>query len=91
MARYQLTDLDFDYAITRVSAKLTERLRQKGRGIFVSSHEILGIITEEYLEYEDEVHVGPGAIRNQSKELVDIAVACLMGIASMNTGKMDWP
>lgn len=91
MARFQLTDKDFDYAITRVSKKLMERLSYKGRGIFVSSHEILGILTEEYLEYENEVHVGAGAIKNQSKELVDIAVACLVGIASMHTGEMDWP
>lgn len=64
------------------------RLAEKGEGIYLSSHETLGIVTEEYHEFVKAVQDdNTGA---QYEELVDIAVACLLGMASIENGGMHW-
>jgi NTP pyrophosphatase (non-canonical NTP hydrolase) len=68
--------------------ELRKRLAEKGHGIFLSSHETLGIVTEEYQEYARTVHENNAD--DQEKELMDIAVAAIFGIVSIRSGKMDW-
>jgi hypothetical protein len=70
-----------------VCGKIFYRLKEKGEGIFISSHEILGIVTEEYLEFCDEVRANDSD--RQYDELMDIAVAAIFGMVSLKTGKMD--
>ena len=70
-----------------IGLSFAARLRQKGPGISVTTHEILGIVTEEVRELEAAVHAGdPDKVH---AELVDLAVACALGIASIQTG-VEW-
>ena len=75
-------------ALRQVTMKLAERIHEKGPGIFVSSHEILGIVQEE-------VHEVLHAVQDNDRmairaELLDVAVATIFGIASIDSGGMDW-
>lgn len=77
-----------DDAIKIVAEKLEFRLKQKGNKTFTSTHEILGVVAEEYAEL---IH----AVQNNNpaeviEELKDIAVACIFGIVSINKKNMDW-
>lgn len=57
-----------------------KRLQEKGNGIYASNHEALGIITEEYWELIEAVKDNDNyGIR---EELKDIAVGCLIALAS---------
>ena len=54
-----------------------------------SNHEIYGIIRQETTEYEEAIHKrAPDG--EKIEELLDIAVACLFGIASITSGGTDW-
>jgi len=64
-----------------------KKLQEKGPGIFYSSHEILGVLSEEVAEFEREVHVNNKDA--QIQELFDIAVVAMHGIASLKSGKME--
>jgi hypothetical protein len=74
-------------AISDVCGAFNRQLSKKGSQKLVSTHEILGIVAEEY-------HELIGAVTNNStpdvkEELIDIAVACLLGVASIKEG-VDW-
>lgn len=86
--RQQLSHHELDKAIDIVAQALRFRAAQKGMGAMASSHEILGILSEEMQEYLDEVTANrpDGHIR----ELTDIAVAAIFGIASIESGGVDW-
>lgn len=96
MIRAQISEGHVRVALDRVKTMLLRRLEQKGRGIFVSSHEMLGVVSEEFYELKGSVrackehglHAGQGACVQD--ELVDIAVGCLLGLASYETGEVEW-
>jgi hypothetical protein len=67
---------------------LEYRIAQKGDGIYVSSHETKGIIDEEVEEYHDEVRANNAD--GQYKELKDIGVGVIFGMASIRSNEMDW-
>lgn len=87
--RHQLTMNDLQLAMASVAKKTDYRAAQKGMGVMASSHEILGIIEDEVQEYRDEVHAKSTA-ELKIEELKDIAVACIFGIASIQSGGVDW-
>ena len=87
--RYQLTNADLKIAANSIHMKALFRAKQKGYGILISSHEVLGILTEEMTEFTEAVHLNQSQI-DKIKELEDIAVAALFGIASIRSGEMDW-
>ena len=59
---------------------LPKQVEAKGSGAFASYHETLGVIMEEYHEYIEAVHKND---ENQAaKELIDLAVAAIWGLAS---------
>ena len=64
--------------------KLKDRLNEKGCGSFVSRHEILGVLTEEYDEVIKAVH--SGTLFEIENELLDVAVGCLFGAACIRAG-----
>ena len=68
--------------------KTYARLHQKGWGTFSSSHEILGIITEEYHELIDAVK--SNNLDKVHEELLDIAVACNIAIACYLQKTLEW-
>jgi NTP pyrophosphatase (non-canonical NTP hydrolase) len=87
MKREQINKDCLSASLKCIEDKTKYRLNQKGWGMLASSHEALGIITEEYIELIE-------AIKNNDmlsveKELLDIAVACHIAIAcivQMNFG-----
>ena len=87
--RHQLTMTDLQLAMAGVAEKTDYRAKQKGMGVMASGHEILGIIEDEVLEYRDEVH-SKSAAERKVEELKDIAVTCIFGIASIQSGGVDW-
>lgn len=68
---------------------MRDRIEEKGRGAFVSSHEILGILTEEMTEFTEAVHA-KSSDEEKIAELTDIAVAALIGITSIRCGGTQW-
>ena len=88
MPRIQVTDEEIELALVKVKAMLEARLRQKGKGTFASTHEIYGVIAEEFDELGDELRSNNAAqFRN---ELTDIAVGAIFGIACIDAQKTDW-
>lgn len=76
-----------DGALSRIRCTAKERLREKGEngdGIFVSAHESLGVIAEEYHELVVAVREHCGV----ADELLDLAVACVLGMACRE--QQDW-
>ena len=88
MTRHQITDTDIEKCVVELIDAIDFRLNQKGHGIFVSQHEIRGAIDEEFDEYHEAVHLNDH--HEQKKELMDIAVAAMVGIISIDSGKMEW-
>lgn len=77
-------------AMNELYDNLKKRLDQKGYGSFKSSHEIYGIIAEETnIELLGAIHKNEPLSEIQ-KELLDIAVACIFGYASIENGTVDW-
>lgn len=68
-------------AIESVKAKIKQRIAQKGAGLFVDPHQIYGIVAEEVKETMDALHEND--LYDMQKELKDIAVAAIWGIASI--------
>jgi len=86
--RKQIKDINLDEAINSTTSMIHKRLFEKGKGTYASIHETLGIITEEYDELIDAVHNNDQA--QVHKELKDIAVGCIIAMACINQGSMDW-
>jgi hypothetical protein len=63
--------------------RLDARLQQKGDGIFMSPHEIWGVMDEEMLEFKDAVTAND--MQHVYLELIDIAVAAIFGLVSIQT------
>ena len=79
---------DLEHQHKRLLAMIVSRYNQKGWGISVSRHEIYGLVAEEWKELTDELQ--SRGINDFYSELLDLAVACLHGMVSIRTGKMDW-
>ena len=81
MERPQVSDSVLLQAIESVTVNTGKRIENKGRGAFLSNHEMLGIIAEEYHELIEAVRQNdPVEVAN---ELTDVAIACVFSIASM--------
>lgn len=86
--RKQISKEEIDKAIIATVNKLNKRLEEKGSGSFLSTHEITGVVSEEYHELMDAQRSN-----NQDeyrKELMDIAVGCIFGIACIDAGGTEW-
>lgn len=68
-------------ALTLLGVNLKRRLAEKGRGSFISPHEILGAVQVELRQVEEAIYVKEP--RRISEELLDVAVGCVFGVASM--------
>lgn len=88
MSREQIDTLRLDGAMTMLEDQLLFRLGEKGYGTFASSHEILGIVAEEYTELIEAVRSNKK--ENVKNELLDIAVACVFAVACMEQNSLDW-
>ena len=86
--REDITNINIGIATQELLNKLKYRLEQKGYHSFASTHEILGIITEEYHELVDAQK--SNNISEIRHELLDVAVACLFGVACIEQNSIDW-
>lgn len=86
--RPQITAERLNAANAALVGKLLWRLKQKGRGAFLSRHEILGSIEEEHIELVLAVKGEPLACVRD--ELLDIAVGALFGVACIDAGVLHW-
>lgn len=74
-------------AVALTVQKLKKRLEKHGVYSMMGPHEILGVVTEEYQELITAAHQN---LRLDVKaELIDIAVACIFGVASLNQQDID--
>lgn len=83
-----ITAEEVNRGITALSVKLAKRLNEKGAGAFVSRHEILGTIAEEYDELIEAVRAG--SLDDVARELLDIGVGSVFGFSCINACKVDW-
>jgi hypothetical protein len=68
-------------ALTLLGISLRRRLTEKGCDSFVNAHETLGATEVEVAELREAVHLkDPQRI---SEELLDVAVGCVFGVASL--------
>jgi hypothetical protein len=75
MQRNKVTLDQVDEGLRQLREEILRRLDQHGPGEFVSTHEILGVVTEEYHELVDAVKDNQAV----DHELMDIAVGALFG------------
>jgi hypothetical protein len=78
--RNELSVDSLTVAIGKVTDKVEFRLQEKGLGAYAGPHETYGIVAEEFYELMDALHLND--TDGFQKELLDIAVACVIGIAS---------
>lgn len=91
MLRTQLQLPELVKATDEIMNKIHRLLDKKGWGVFQSKHEALGVITEEYHELVEAIHttdLNEQGDKHIREELEDIAVACIVAIASLK--HMDW-
>ncbi len=75
-------------AWTKAEQMMTKRRAEKGDHVFVSSHEALGVISEEYHELVEAVHKSDH--NEMESELIDLMVAAAFALACLNQGTYDW-
>ena len=83
MQRVVVPQVVLNDVMDAVNSKLAIRLAAKGSYSYMSYHEGLGIITEEFKELIDAVQSNDNAATNE--ELIDVAVGCIFALASMTT------
>lgn len=81
MNRPPVSDKILLHTIENLTINIGQQIEEKGRGAFLSHHEMLGAITEEYSELIDAVRQNNPS--DVISELFDVAVACAFSIASM--------
>ncbi len=85
--RIFVSDSVLSSAVAITVEALKFRTKKHGVYSYIGPHEALGIITEEYQELIAAVHNNDR--KNTKAELIDIAVACIFGLASMNQQDID--
>jgi hypothetical protein len=96
--RPAVSDHDIEMGVRRLQEELYRRLDEKGRGALVSSHEIEGVIREEFDEYKETVGdsvkttlgIATPVDDEAVQELYDIAVGALFGAICLGNGYCDW-
>jgi NTP pyrophosphatase (non-canonical NTP hydrolase) len=86
--RYEISSDYINRALLDISNHTSEELKKKGYGTFSSIYEILGCITEEYLEVIEAIH--KNSHEDLKEELLDVATACQFAIACINNKTLDW-
>ncbi len=86
--REEITSTEISMAVGEVQDWLWVRLKEKGRGSFASTHELRGVIDEEFNELRVALHA---KLQDEIiHELKDLAVAAIFGLACLRAGKLDW-
>jgi NTP pyrophosphatase (non-canonical NTP hydrolase) len=82
---------DVENVLGSLQQKLRYRIKQYGDHGYASVHEILGQVTEEYLELAEAIRTDKHDLRYEIYgELMDLMVACLWGCLSIGQDTIDW-
>lgn len=79
--RFEVKAEEIQQGIDDILCKLHKRIKKKGRFSFSSTHEMYGILAEEFDELLDEVRSND--IEKFEQEIIDIAVGCIWAKASL--------
>lgn len=88
MTRQMLTSKDLNDAFRQVEEVLEAKVNKDGGAAYVSSHEILGHITETVTLYANEVQQNSN-IKYRVDELISLAAICICGAASIQSESVD--
>ena len=81
--RPKVTEKQLESSITLVLDELKKKIKKKGPGAMISSHECLGVLDEEFDEFKVEVQKNDTDA--QITEAVDVALTAIWVIASLRT------
>jgi len=76
-----------DGAMAYVNEEIDHALEKHGTGAFVSTHEILGVLDEEFEEFKRAIHKND--IDACMDELAQVAQVAIFGIASILQARKD--
>jgi len=84
--RAQITNSEISFAVEEVQSWLWMRIKEKGRGSFISIHEARGAIDEEFFELRE-------AFGSKEKvaiihELKDVIVSSIVALACIRSGHL---
>lgn len=80
---------ELNSAIGALQRHMAEVLNRKGPGSFASSHEILGVLTDERSETIAAIQSKAGFDKIRH-ELLDEATTALFGVACIDAGTLEW-
>ena len=85
--RIQITNSEISFAVEEVQSWLWIRIKEKGRGSFISTHEVRGAIDEEFFELRE-------AFGSKDKvaiahELKDVIIGAIVGLACLRAGHLE--
>jgi len=86
--RLDIDQSKYNDAVHDVNNHAMTVIHRKGDGAYISRHEILGILTEEYQEVVEAIHLGK-LNTEVIHELKDLAFACIWGIVSIKAGATE--
>ena len=79
--RPDVSDAAVARAFMELRMALTDRVTRHGPGAFAGPHEIDGVLDEEIREWKHAVWINDN--QGRRRELLDVAVVCLFGLASL--------
>lgn len=88
MPREEIKRTHIENAVRITQSKLKARLLEKGNLTLSNTHEIFGILGEEMDELSEALHQND--LDAFYEELLDVAVACVFGMACIKQGALDW-
>ncbi|MBK8233036.1 MAG: hypothetical protein IPK72_21235 [Candidatus Eisenbacteria bacterium] len=80
-ARLEISERAFSETFQLVHSALDTALKKHGRGSFVSTHEAVGALAEEYAETLAAARL---TTLDVCEELLDCAIVCIVALASYN-------
>jgi len=86
--RILVTDADVTTALEEVRDEIRRADAKHGHYGFITPHEALGVISEEWDEYKEAVHRND--IKAQIKELIQVAAMATKAVASIYAAGAGW-
>jgi hypothetical protein len=89
--RPMIKDYQIERANCDIMVELWKILEVKGHGSFASRHELNGILDEEHnVELKKASHESKKDFIEYRKELMQIAVTAIFGVACIDAGTLEW-
>jgi len=88
MDRPEITADKGNSTVNGLQIRITKALIKTGNGAFISRHEILGALQEEFREVEDAVRSADD-LDKLAEELFDVAVVSVIAGISLRLGRLD--